>query len=231
MICAMRNTLRAAAAVLAVAACHGDVRDPRVGTIELVLEPVQRASAPDAVLELDHVRSLVERRLAVLRVPVEVATEHVRLVVALRADARPDIVSRVKAAVLTQGRVELRGFAGNALGPILLDNGAIRDARSTFAGDTPAIAVSLRRDAAERFEAATRGLVGSRILITLDDRLIAAPLVDAPISGGRIQFMLGKSAWLTRDVADTIALVLKTGEPLPVPLRLLEERRIPPRAR
>jgi preprotein translocase subunit SecD len=177
------------------------------------------------------VREVVARRLAGFRVPVEVTMEGGRLVVALRGDAGPDLVSRVKAAVLTQGRIELREFDGNAIGPILVDNGAIRDALSTFAGDTPAIAVSLRREAAERFETATRRLVGSRLVMTLDDKLIAAPLVEAPILGGRIQVALGKREWLTRDLADTIALVLKAGEPLPFPLRLLQERRVPPRAR
>jgi hypothetical protein len=227
----MRNALHIAAALVVLAGCHGGVRDPRVGTIELVLEPVQRASAPDPALELDHVRELVARRLAGLRVPVEVATEGGRLVVALRADTGPDLVSRVKAAVLMQGRIELRELAGNALGPILVDNGAIRDALSTSAGETPAIAVTLRGEAAERFEAATRRLVGSQLVVALDDKLIAAPLVEGPISSGRIRIMLGKHAWLTGDLADTIALVLKAGEPLPVPLRLLQERRVPPRAR
>jgi preprotein translocase subunit SecD len=228
----MRNALRVAAALVVLAACHGDVRDPRVGTIELVLEPVQRASAPDVALELDHMRELVARRIAALQVPVEVATEPGgRLVVALRDDAGSDLVSRVKAAVLMQGRIELRELAGNARGPILVDNGAIRDALSTSAGDTPAIALSLSREAAERFETATRRLVGGPLVMTLDDKLIAAPLVEAPISGGWIRITLGKRAALTRDLADTIALVLKTGEPLPVPLRLLRERRVPPRAR
>lgn len=229
MICSMRDALRIVAALVVLAACHGNVRDPRVGTIELVLEPVQRASAPDATLELDHVRELVARRLAGIPVIVDVATEGGHLLVALRDDARPDLVARVRAAVLTQGRVEVREFAGNALGPILLDNGAIRDALSSPVGDTPVIAVSLRREAAERFESATRRLVGSRLLVTLDDILIGAPLVEAPISGGGVRIPLGKRA--TRDLADTIALVLKAGDPLPVPLRLLEERRVPPRAR
>src|SRR5512133_1783352 len=156
MMCSMRTVLRVAAALVVLGACQRDVRDPRVGTIELVLEPVQRASAPDPVLELDHVRELIARRLASLRVPVEVARDGGHLVVAVRGDAGPELVSRVKAAVLTQGRVELRELAGNALGPVLVDNGAIRDALSTYAGDAPAIALSLRRDAAERFETATR---------------------------------------------------------------------------
>jgi hypothetical protein len=234
MICSVRNALRVAAALGVLVACHGDVRDLRVGTIELVLDPVQRASAPDPALELDHVRELVVRRLAGLRVPVEVATEGGHLVVTLRGDAGPDLVSRVKAAVLTQGRIEFRELAGNALGPVLVDNGAIQDALSTTASDTPAITMSLRRDAAERFETATRRLIGSRLVITLDGKLIAAPLVDAPISGGRIRIMLGKPGKPTRDLADmadTIAVVLKAGEPLPLPLRLLHERRVPPRTR
>ncbi len=224
----MRNGLRVAAAIALLAACRGAVRDPRVGTIELVFDPVQRASAPDAALVLDHVRDLVARRLAMLRIPVEVAREGGRLVVTVPGDTEPGLVSRVKAAVLTQGRVEFRELAGNALGPVLADNGAIRDALSMSAGDAPAIVVSLRRDAAVRFEAATRRLVGSRLVVTLDERLIAGPLVEAPISDGRIQITLGRYG--THDLASTIALVLEVGEPLPVPLRLVDERRLPPRA-
>jgi hypothetical protein len=224
----MRNGLGVAAAIVLLAACRGAVRDPRVGTIELVFDPVQRVSAPDAVLVLDRVRDLVARRLAVLRVPVEVAREGARLVVTVPGDTDPGLVARVKTAALTEGRVEIREVAGNALGPVLLDNGAIRDARSMSAGDAPAIIVSLRRDAAVRFEAATRRLVGSRLLVALDGRMVAAPLVEAPISGGRIQMPLGRHG--THDLASTIALVLEVGEPLPVPLRLLHERRLPPRA-
>jgi preprotein translocase subunit SecD len=186
------------------------------------------ASAPDATLALDHVRDLVARRLAVLRIPVEVARDGPRLVVTVSGDTEPGLLSRVKAAVLTQGRVEFRELAGNALGPVLVDNGAIRDALSISSGDAPAIVVSLRRDAAVRFEAATRRLVGSRLVVTLDEKLIAGALVEAPISGGRFQITLGRYG--THDLASTIALVLGVGEPLSVPLLLVDERRLPPRA-
>ncbi|WP_242394785.1 SecDF P1 head subdomain-containing protein [Anaeromyxobacter oryzisoli] len=95
-------------------------------------------------------------------------------------------------------------------------------------GDAPAIVISLRRDAAVRFEAATRRLVGSRLVVTLDEKLIAGALVEAPISGGRFQITLGRYG--THDLASTIALVLGVGEPLSVPLLLVDERRLPPRA-
>lgn len=95
----------------------------------------------------------------------------------------------------------------------------------------PAITVSLRRDAAEWFEAATRRIVESRLVMTLDDKLIAAPLVEAPISGGQFRITLDKHPPPTRELADTISLVLKAGEPLAVPLWLLQERRVPPRTR
>jgi preprotein translocase subunit SecD len=224
----MRHALRVAATIALLAACRGAVHDPRVGTIELVFDPIQRGWAPDAALVLDHARDLVARRLAVLRIPVEVARVGDRLVVMIPGDAEPGLVSRVKAAVLTQGRVEVRELAGDALGPVLVDNGAVRDALSVSAGDAPAIRLRLERDAAVRFEAATRRLVGSRLVVTLDERLIAAPLVEAPISDGRIQIILGKYG--THELASTIALVLEAGEPLPFPLRLFAERRLPPRA-
>jgi hypothetical protein len=155
MIPSMLTALRVATPLIVLLACQRDVRDPRVGSIELVLEPVPRASAPDPAPDLDHVRELVARRLAGLRAPVEVA------------------------------------------GP---------------------------------FEAATRRLVGRRLAMTLDDKPIAAPLLEAPIPGGRIQVTLGEYA-TSHALADTIVLVLKAGEPLPLALRLLQERRVPPRAR
>lgn len=226
----MRTALRVATPLIVLLACQRDVRDRRVGSIELVLEPVPRASAPDPAPDLDHVRELVARRLAGLRAPVEVATEGGRLVVALRGDAEPEVLSRVKAAVLTRGRFEIREVAGDALGPILVGNGAIQDALSTIAGDRAVLSLILRREAAGPFEAATRRLVGRQLAMTLDDKPIAAPLLEAPIPGGRIQVTLGEYA-TSHALADTIVLVLKAGEPLPLPLRLLQERRVPPRAR
>jgi preprotein translocase subunit SecD len=91
--------------------------------------------------------------------------------------------------------------------------------------------VNLRHEAAERFETATRRFVGSHLVMTLGDKLIAARLVEAGDLGGRIRITLSKHAMPTRDLADMIALALKAGELLPVPLPLLQERRVPPRAR
>ena len=59
-----------------------------------------------------------------------------RLVVALRGDAGPDLISRVKAAVLTQGRIELRELVRRTA----------EDHRSTLEGR----GVTLRVDVAEQ---------------------------------------------------------------------------------
>jgi preprotein translocase subunit SecD len=112
------------------------------------------------------------------------------------------------------------------LGTVAASNDDVRDARASVEAGRPIVLVKLKRESAERFEAVSRRNVGRRLAITFDGAVLSAPYVTAPIPNGDVQITLGASG--SRDEASTMALVMRAGAPLPVPLRLVEERRIPP---
>ena len=61
-------------------------------------------------------------------------------------------------------------------------------------GPDPVVLVTLTAAAAARFEAATTASVRRRIAIVVDDRVLSAPVVQAPIRGGRLSITLGTFA-------------------------------------
>jgi len=76
---------------------------------------------------------------------------------------------------------------------------------------------------ARRFAEVTRANVGRPFAIVLDDRVISAPVIREPITGGRGQI----SGSFTAQSANDLAVLLRAGA-LPAPLTVVEERTVGP---
>ncbi len=76
---------------------------------------------------------------------------------------------------------------------------------------------------ARRFADVTNANVGRRFAIVLDDKVISAPVIQTPITGGRGQI----SGNFTAQSANDLAVLLRAGA-LPAPLTVVEERSVGP---
>jgi preprotein translocase subunit SecD len=76
---------------------------------------------------------------------------------------------------------------------------------------------------ARRFAEITRANVGRPFAIVLDDKVISAPVINEPITGGRGQI----SGGFTSQTATDLAVLLQAGA-LPAPLTVVEERSVGP---
>lgn len=93
------------------------------------------------------------------------------------------------------------------VGPSELGREHVSDAR---VGDGPSLFVELvlTPDGARRFEALTRRVAGQRVALLLDGHVRMAPVVQEPITGGRVS--LAMDARTTRDEAEALAISLPT---------------------
>ena len=87
----------------------------------------------------------------------------------------------------------------------------------------PIVSFTLDRLGAQRFGKITSSSVGKRIAIVLDDKLISAPQIREPITGGN-GIISGNFTF--QEVTD-LALLLRSGA-LPTPLNIVEERTVGP---
>ena len=76
---------------------------------------------------------------------------------------------------------------------------------------------------ARRFADVTNANVGRRFAIVLDDKVISAPVINTPITGGRGQI----SGNFTAKTANDLSVLLRAGA-LPAPLTVVEERSVGP---
>ena len=76
---------------------------------------------------------------------------------------------------------------------------------------------------ARRFAATTTANVGKPFAIVLDNKVISAPVIREPITGGRGQI----SGNYTAQSASDLAVLLRAGA-LPAPLKIIEERSVGP---
>ena len=79
------------------------------------------------------------------------------------------------------------------------------------------------RSGARRFADITRANVNHRFAIVLDDKVISAPVIREPITGGRGQI----SGNFTAASANDLAVLLRAGA-LPAPLTVVEQRSVGP---
>ena len=74
---------------------------------------------------------------------------------------------------------------------------------------------------AQRFAEITRANVGKPFAIVLDGKVLSAPVIREPITGGRGQI----SGSFTTASAQDLAVMLRAGA-LPAPLKVIEERTV-----
>jgi preprotein translocase subunit SecD len=91
----------------------------------------------------------------------------------------------------------------------------------------PQVELTLTADGTRRFGEATAAMVGHKLAIVLDGRVVSAPVVNAPIPGGRIVIAMGAGdeKQVEREAFDLVE-TLKAGS-MP-PIRRLSERHVGP---
>ena len=106
-----------------------------------------------------------------------------------------------------------------------VDGADLTDARAGTSGQTGEWVVNFKfnSNGARRFADITRANVNHRFAIVLDDKVITAPSIREPITGGSGQISGGFSA----NSANDLAVLLRAGA-LPAPLTVVEERTIGP---
>ncbi|MSO98109.1 MAG: protein translocase subunit SecD [Rhodospirillaceae bacterium] len=97
------------------------------------------------------------------------------------------------------------------------------DAQPTFQDGAPVVNFRFDTAGGRRFGAVTSAHVGQRLAIVLDNKVISAPNIQGPITGGSGIITGGFSVQAAQD----LALLLRAGA-LPAPLIILEERSVGP---
>jgi protein-export membrane protein SecD len=87
----------------------------------------------------------------------------------------------------------------------------------------PIVSFTLDRLGAQKFAKTTSNNVGKRLAIVLDDKIISAPSIREPITGGSGVI----SGSFTFQESTDLALLLRSGA-LPTPLTIVEERTVGP---
>jgi protein-export membrane protein SecD len=108
---------------------------------------------------------------------------------------------------------------------IEVDGANLMDARAGQNPQTGEWVVNFTFDSVgtRRFAEVSRNNVGHRFAIVLDDKVISAPVIREPITGGRGQI----SGNFTARSATDLAVLLRAGA-LPAPLTVVEERSVGP---
>jgi SecD/SecF fusion protein len=106
-----------------------------------------------------------------------------------------------------------------------VDGANLSDARASQDSRTGEWVVNFSFDSVgtRRFSEVTRANVGRPFAIVLDDKVITAPVIREPITGGRGQI----SGNFTVRTANDLAVLLRAGA-LPAPLTVIEERTVGP---
>jgi protein-export membrane protein SecD len=108
---------------------------------------------------------------------------------------------------------------------IEVDGGDLTDAQPSLDNQTGQWAVSFKFNSvgARRFADVTQANVGHRFAIVLDDKVISAPTIIEPITGGQGRI----TGRFTADSANDLSVLLRAGA-LPAPLTVIEERSVGP---
>src|SRR5215212_8978746 len=104
---------------------------------------------------------------------------------------------------------------------IMVGGDSLVDAQATFQNNEPVVSFKFDSTGGKRFGDATRENVGKPFAIVLDNKVISAPIIREPITGG--QGIISGS--FTVQSASDLALLLRAGA-LPAPISILEERTV-----
>jgi preprotein translocase subunit SecD len=108
---------------------------------------------------------------------------------------------------------------------VLVAGGDLTDAQASFDQRTsePVVSFKFNTSGARKFAQATQENVGLPFAIVLDNKVISAPVIREPITGGQGQI----SGNFTVQSANDLAILLRAGA-LPAPLTVVEERTVGP---
>ena len=108
---------------------------------------------------------------------------------------------------------------------VLVAGGDLTDAQASFDQRTgePVVSFKFNTSGARKFSQATTENVGLPFAIVLDNKVISAPVIREPITGGQGQI----SGNFTVQSANDLAILLRAGA-LPAPLTVVEERTVGP---
>ena len=108
---------------------------------------------------------------------------------------------------------------------VILSGDSLLNAKPDVNSQTnePTVSFSLDRVGTKKFARATTKNVGKRLAIILDNKVISAPVIQEPITGGNGQI----SGDFTFQSSTDLALLLRSGA-LPAPLNIIEERTVGP---
>src|SRR5262249_25503427 len=108
---------------------------------------------------------------------------------------------------------------------VLVSGGDLTDAQASFdqRSGAPVVSVKSNPGGARKFAQATSENVGLPFAIVLDNKVISAPVIREPITGGQGQI----SGNFTVQAANDLAILLRAGA-LPAPLTVVEERTVGP---
>ena len=106
---------------------------------------------------------------------------------------------------------------------VMVSGDMLTKADATFQNNEPVVAFQFNSVGARRFADVTRENVGKPFAIVLDNKVISAPVIREPITGGSGII----SGSFTVQTANDLALLLRAGA-LPAPIVFLEERTVGP---
>ncbi|MDE2602330.1 MAG: protein translocase subunit SecD, partial [Bradyrhizobium sp.] len=108
---------------------------------------------------------------------------------------------------------------------VLVSGGDLTDAQPGFdqRSGEPVVNFRFNTSGARKFSQATTENVGQPFAIVLDNKVISAPVIREPITGGSGQI----SGSFTVQAANDLAILLRAGA-LPAPLTIIEERTVGP---
>lgn len=106
---------------------------------------------------------------------------------------------------------------------VIVAGDTLASAASTFYNGMPVVTFKFDSIGGRRFGDATTENVGKLFAIVLDDKVVSAPVIREPITGGSGQI----SGNFTVEEAQDLALLLRAGA-LPAPLTVIEERTVGP---
>jgi preprotein translocase subunit SecD len=108
---------------------------------------------------------------------------------------------------------------------VLVSGGDLTDAQAGFdpRSGEPVVNFRFNTAGARKFSQATSENVGQPFAIVLDNKVISAPVIREPITGGSGQI----SGSFTVQAANDLAILLRAGA-LPAPLTIIEERTVGP---
>ena len=104
---------------------------------------------------------------------------------------------------------------------VMVGGDMLVDAQVQFVNNQPVVAFKFDAAGARRFGDATRENVGKLFAIVLDNKVISAPRIEEPITGGS---GIIRGSFTTQSAGD-LALLLRAGA-LPAPITILEERTV-----